>query len=68
MTLARLIALTRAGAGPTRYAQAVCLSLVIAAACAVFLSEQYYLPFWLLGGIATALWTQRSGDLQTSPQ
>jgi putative inorganic carbon (HCO3(-)) transporter len=68
MTLARLTALTRAGPGPTRYAQAVCVSLVIAASCAVFLSEQYFLPFWLLGGIATALWTQRPRDVQTSRQ
>jgi hypothetical protein len=27
----------------------------------LFLSEQYYAPFWLFGGLATALW--REGKL-----
>jgi hypothetical protein len=30
---------------------------------AVFISEQYFLPFWLLGGLATALWN----ELETAP-
>jgi O-antigen ligase len=56
MSLARLTAAVRAGTGPPGYAQAVRVSLVIAVVAAIFISEQYFLPFWLLGGLATALW------------
>jgi putative inorganic carbon (HCO3(-)) transporter len=37
-------------------APAVQTALVIAAVSALFLSEQYFAPFWLLGGLATVLW------------
>jgi hypothetical protein len=30
--------------------------MVVAFVAALFLSEQYYAPFWLLGALATALW------------
>lgn len=49
--------------GPdANYARAVRASLVIAAVCAIFLSEQYFLPFWLLGGLATAMWRAAEED------
>ena len=28
----------------------------IASSSAMFLSEQYFLPFWLIGGLAAAIW------------
>jgi O-antigen ligase len=51
----RLTVAVREGRGPPGYAQALRVSLVIGAVCAVFLSEQYFLPFWLIGGLATAI-------------
>lgn len=59
MSFMRLTAVIQAGAGPPGYAQAVRVSLVIATVSAIFISEQYFLPFWLLGGLATALWQER---------
>jgi O-antigen ligase len=63
LSFSRLTAVHRAGAGPPGYAQAVRVSLVIGMVAAVFISEQYFLPFWLLGGLATALWN----ELETAP-
>jgi putative inorganic carbon (HCO3(-)) transporter len=48
----------RQGKGPPGLAAAVRTSLVVAMVGAVFLSEQYFLPLWLLGGLATALWLE----------
>lgn len=52
----RLTVAVRDATGTAGYAQALRISLVIAGVCAVFLSEQYFLPFWLIGGLATAIW------------
>jgi putative inorganic carbon (HCO3(-)) transporter len=52
-TLAR-----RRGNGLPGYAAAVRTALVVAIVAGLFLSEQYYAPFWLLGGLATALWRE----------
>jgi putative inorganic carbon (HCO3(-)) transporter len=52
----RLTIATRRGDGLPGFAQALRISLVIALVCSVFLSEQYYLPFWLIGALGTALW------------
>ena len=41
-------------------------ALVVACVSAVFLSEQYYAPFWLLGALATALW--REGEREPEPE
>jgi O-antigen ligase len=60
MVFLRLTATIRDSSGPAGYAQALRISLVIAAVCAMFLSEQYFLPFWLVGGLATAIWAARS--------
>ncbi len=46
----------RNGLGAPGLAHAVQTSLVIAAVAALFLSEQYFAPFWLLGGLATVVW------------
>jgi O-antigen ligase len=60
LSLTRLTEAIRAGAGPPEFAQAVRLSLVIAIVAALFISEQYFLPFWLLGALATALAQERA--------
>ncbi|HEX2044485.1 MAG TPA: O-antigen ligase family protein [Gaiellaceae bacterium] len=46
----------RNGLGTPGLAHAVQTALVIAAVAALFLSEQYFAPFWLLGGLATVVW------------
>jgi O-antigen ligase len=58
LAFARLTGAIRLRAGPPDFAQTVRISLVIGMASAVFISEQYFLPFWLLGGLATALWQE----------
>jgi putative inorganic carbon (hco3(-)) transporter len=58
MTMSRLTVAARRGFGPPGYARALRVSLVIALVSAVFVSEQYYPPFWLLGGLATAIWAE----------
>lgn len=45
--------------GPQDYASALQTSFVVALAAAVFLSEQYFAPFWLLGALGTVLWAER---------
>lgn len=56
----------RRGSGPPGLAAAVRTALVVACVSAVFLSEQYYAPFWLLGALATALW--REGEREPEPE
>jgi putative inorganic carbon (HCO3(-)) transporter len=56
LTFARLTTAVREGYGEPGYAQALRISLVVAVVSALFLSEQYFLPFWLIGGLATAIW------------
>jgi O-antigen ligase len=46
----------RRGSGPPGLASAIRTAMVVAFVAALFLSEQYYAPFWLLGALATALW------------
>ena len=38
------------------FVQALRISLTIAIVSAMVLSEQYVLPFWLVGGLAAAIW------------
>jgi putative inorganic carbon (hco3(-)) transporter len=56
LSFARLTTAHREGSGLPGFASAVQVSLVIAATGALTLSEQYSAQFWLLGGLATALW------------
>lgn len=63
MMLMRLTTAIRHNLGPPGLASAARTALVIAIFAAATLSEQYYAPFWLLGGLATALWHERElGD------
>jgi hypothetical protein len=63
MMLGRLTTAVRHNLGPPGLASAARTALVVAIFAALTLSEQYYAPFWLLGGLATALWHERElGD------
>ncbi|HEY7604972.1 MAG TPA: O-antigen ligase family protein [Gaiellaceae bacterium] len=44
--------------GPPGLAGAVAIALVVGSVATLTLSEQYFAPFWLLGGLATALWRE----------
>lgn len=55
---ARLGVARRRAHGPPAYAVTVRTALVIAVVSGLFLSEQYFAPFWLFGGLATALWSE----------
>jgi putative inorganic carbon (hco3(-)) transporter len=56
LSFSRLTAAHRDGNGLPGYAAALRVSLVVAATGALTLSEQYSAQFWLIGGLATALW------------
>jgi O-antigen ligase len=56
---ARLTTAVRDRLGPPGFASAARVSLVIAVFAAITLSEQYFAPFWLLGGLAAALVHER---------
>jgi len=45
--------------GPPGLGASVTIALVIGSVATLTLSEQYFAPFWLLGGLATALWHER---------
>jgi putative inorganic carbon (hco3(-)) transporter len=51
----RLTVAVRGQRGPPGFAVAARTSLVIGLAASLTLTEQYYAPFWLLGGLAVAL-------------
>ena len=59
--LAALVHLDRvaerlAQAGDEGFVRTLRISLTIAIVSSMFLSEQYFLPFWLIGGLAAAIW------------
>jgi len=56
--LARLGVARRRAYGPPGFAITVRTALVVAVVSGMFLSEQYFAPFWLFGGLATALWAE----------
>lgn len=58
LVFARLSAANREGTGPPGYAAALRISFVITLVGAITISEQYSAPFWLIGGLATALWLE----------
>jgi O-antigen ligase len=59
----RLTGALQRGYGDPAYVRTLRISLTIAIVSAMFLSEQYFLPFWLLGGLAAAIWVH--GQRQT---
>ena len=58
LTFARLTGARRIGLGPPGFAAALRVSLVVASVSALTLSEQYFAPFWLIGGLAAAMWQE----------
>ena len=56
LAFVRLTAEIQRGYGDEGFVRALRISLTIAIVSAIFLSEQYYLPFWLIGGLAAAIW------------
>jgi len=66
----RLSESVRRGLGPPWFAIAARTALVVAIVGAIPLSEEYYLPLWLLGAVATMVWaadTSRSSTADESP-
>jgi putative inorganic carbon (hco3(-)) transporter len=57
-SFAQLSAVRRVDAYHSGLAAAARTSLVMACVAALTLSEQYFQPFWLLGGIGAALWVR----------
>ena len=60
VVFAQLSGARRLGLGPPGLAAALRISLVVGTFSALTLSEQYFAPFWLIGGLAAALWQERS--------
>ncbi len=60
VVFAQLSGARRLGLGPPGMAAALRISLVVGAFSALTLSEQYFAPFWLIGGLAAALWQEQS--------
>jgi O-antigen ligase len=58
LAFARLSSSITAGYGDPAFVRALRISLTIAIVSAMFLSEQYFLPFWLVGGLASAIWVR----------
>ena len=56
LAFVRLTAAIQRGYGDQGFVRALRISLTIAIVSAMFLSEQYFLPFWLIGGLAAAIW------------
>ena len=56
LAFVRLTAALERGYGDPGFVRALRIALTIAIVSAMFLSEQYYLPFWLIGGLAAAIW------------
>jgi len=64
LAFVRLTTSLERGYGDPGFVRALRISLTIAVVSAMFLSEQYFLPFWLIGGLAAAIWIrgeQQSG-------
>ena len=56
LAFVRLTSSLYEGYGDPGFVRALRISLTIAIVSAMFLSEQYFLPFWLIGGLAAAIW------------
>ena len=68
LSFTRLTAELRLGYGDPAFVQALRISLTIAVVSAMFLSEQYFLPFWLIGGLTGAIWIDGQRRARESTQ
>jgi putative inorganic carbon (hco3(-)) transporter len=66
LAFVRLTGCLERGYGDPAFVRALRISLTIAIVSAMFLSEQYFLPFWLLGGLAAAIWIDGQQRAQQS--
>lgn len=62
LAFVRLTTSLQRGYGDPAFVRALRISLTIAIVSAMFLSEQYFLPFWLLGALAAAIWANGQRD------
>jgi O-antigen ligase len=58
LAFVRLTTAIERGYGDPEFVRALRISLTIAIVSAMFLSEQYFLPFWLIGALAAAIWVE----------
>jgi O-antigen ligase len=65
LCFARLTEARRTQTGPPGFATALRLSLIVGMVAALTLSEQYFAPFWLIGGLAAGLHLQRRATKPT---
>jgi putative inorganic carbon (HCO3(-)) transporter len=63
LAFVRLTSALQRGYGDESFVRTLRIALTIAIVSAMFLSEQYFLPFWLIGGLAAAIWLH--GQRQT---
>jgi O-antigen ligase len=63
LAFVRLTSALQRGYGDESFVRTLRIALTIAIVSAMFLSEQYFLPFWLIGGLAAAIWVH--GQRQT---
>lgn len=68
LAFVRLTACLERGYGDPAFVRALRISLAIAIVSAMFLSEQYFLPFWLLGGLAAAIWMDGQRQAARAPR
>jgi putative inorganic carbon (HCO3(-)) transporter len=68
LAFVRLTTCLERGYGDPGFVRALRISLAIAIVSSMFLSEQYFLPFWLLGGLASAIWIDGQRQAARSPQ
>jgi len=68
LAFVRLTTCLERGYGDPGFVRALRISLAIAIVSAMFLSERYFLPFWLLGGLAAAIWMDGQRQAAQSPQ
>jgi putative inorganic carbon (HCO3(-)) transporter len=68
LAFVRLTACVEHGYGDPGFVRALRISLTIAIVSAMFLSEQYFLPFWLLGGLAAAIWMDGRRQAARAPR
>ena len=68
LAFVRLTTCLERGYGDPGFVRALRISLAIAIVSSMFLSEQYFLPFWLLGGLTAAIWMDGQRQAARSPQ
>lgn len=59
MSFSHAVQAERHSLGPPGLASALATALIVAAVSGSFISAQYSAPFWLLGALTAALWSQR---------